>query len=242
MRSDFNRILFVEDDPDVQLVAKTALEAVGGFRVLACSSGAEALAHCEEFSPQLVLLDVMMPGMDGPTTLAALRQAPSLREVPVIFMTARVQAQEIASYRQLGAADVIAKPFDPMALSDQIRAIWRRLPPRPRDGAAEDDALRESFAGRLQERLCEIEEVWQEVRRAGWAGEAPRRLHRLAHSLAGAGGTFGFPAVTVAARRLEKTLQPALEGTAPSPAETSVEELLAGLRRAADEPAEDLGG
>ena len=131
MSPDFQRILFVEDDPDIQLVAKMALEAVGGFRVLACSSGSEALARCEELVPDLILLDVMMPGMDGPATLAALRQIPSLRDVPVVFMTARVQAQEVSNYRQLGAAAVIAKPFDPMTLSDQVRAIWKSLPPRP---------------------------------------------------------------------------------------------------------------
>ena len=131
MSPDFQRILFVEDDPDIQLVAKMALETVGGFRVLACSSGAEALARCEELAPDLILLDVMMPGMDGPTTLAALRQIPSLRDVPVVFMTARVQAQEVFNYRQLGAVAVIAKPFDPMTLSDQVQDILNNLPPHP---------------------------------------------------------------------------------------------------------------
>ena len=137
MSPDFQRILFVEDDPDIQLVAKMALEAVGGFHVLACSSGAEALARCEDLAPDLILLDVMMPGMDGPATLAALRQIPSLRDVPVVFMTARVQAQEVSNYHQLGAVAVIAKPFDPMTLSDQVRAIWKNLPPRPGSGAPE---------------------------------------------------------------------------------------------------------
>lgn len=128
------RILFVEDDPDIQTVAKMALEAIGGFTVLACGSGSEALARLDEFAPDLVLLDVMMPGMDGPATLAALRQSPTGRELPVVFMTARVQAQEVAAYREMGAEDVIAKPFDPMMLSEQVLAIWRMLKPRA-DGA-----------------------------------------------------------------------------------------------------------
>jgi len=128
------RILFVEDDPDIQTVAKMAMEAIGGFTVLACGSGSEALARLDEFSPDLVLLDVMMPGMDGPATLAALRRSPTGRELPVVFMTARVQAQEVAAYREMGAEDVIAKPFDPMTLSEQVQNIWRTLKSRA-DGA-----------------------------------------------------------------------------------------------------------
>ena len=104
-------------------------------------------------------------------------------------------------------------------------------------GPAEDASLQEYFAGRLPERLREIEAAWQEVRNAGWAGEPLRTFHRLAHSLAGAGATFGFPAVTTAARQLEKALQPAVQGTAPAPGEADIKELLAGLRRAAEQPA-----
>jgi two-component system OmpR family response regulator len=123
-----HRILFVEDDPDIQVVATMALESLGGFSVLACGSGAEALSRFGEFAPELVLLDVMMPGMDGPATLAALRRLPS-GGVPVIFMTARVQAHEIAHYREKGAVDVIAKPFDPMTLAATVQTIWRSLHP-----------------------------------------------------------------------------------------------------------------
>ncbi len=119
------KILFVEDDPDIQMVAQLALEAVGGYTVQICSSGAEALATAEGFAPDLVLLDVMMPGMDGPTTLAELRKKPALTHTPVIFMTARVQRHEIEQYLALGATDVISKPFDPMTLASQIAAIWK---------------------------------------------------------------------------------------------------------------------
>jgi two-component system, OmpR family, response regulator len=121
------RILFVEDDPDIQVVAKLALEAVGGLSVLACGSGAEALSRLSDFGPDLVLLDVMMPGMDGPTMLETLRRLPDATAIPVVFITARVQSHEIAHYRELGAADVIAKPFDPMTLADTVQSIWRSL-------------------------------------------------------------------------------------------------------------------
>ena len=121
------RILLVEDDPDVQVVVTMALESIGGFSVLACSSGMEALARFGEFAPDLVLIDVMMPGLDGPATLEALRRLPDAAETPVIFVTARVQAHEVARYRELGAVDVIAKPFDPMTLSDTVQSIWWSL-------------------------------------------------------------------------------------------------------------------
>lgn len=118
------RILYVEDEPDIQTVAKLALEMVGGFTVKVCSSGEEAVREAEAFAPDMILLDVMMPGMDGPSTLKALRALPSLTELPVAFMTAKVQPTEVAHYKTLGARDVIAKPFDPMTLASQVRAIW----------------------------------------------------------------------------------------------------------------------
>ncbi|MDQ1080578.1 response regulator [Pseudoroseomonas cervicalis] len=121
-----SRILYVEDDADVRHLASFALKAVGGFTVEACASGEEALARAEGFAPQLLLLDVMMPGMDGPTTLERLRTLPGLATTPAIFMTAKVQPQEVARYRALGSLDVISKPFDPMTLPAALREIWAR--------------------------------------------------------------------------------------------------------------------
>ena len=119
-----NRILFVEDDPDIQAVGQLALEAVGGFKVTTCSSGGEALTIAPTFTPDLILLDVMMPGMDGPETLQQLRTLAATRNTPVIFMTAKVQRHEVEQYLALGAVNVIAKPFDPMTLAATIREIW----------------------------------------------------------------------------------------------------------------------
>jgi two-component system OmpR family response regulator len=124
-----NRILYVEDDVSIRTVAKMALEMVGGFTVIACESGAEALAAAPTAQADLLLLDVMMPGMDGPSTLKALRAIPETAATPAIFMTAKVQPAEIAQHKALGALDVIPKPFDPMALPDRIREIFGR--PRP---------------------------------------------------------------------------------------------------------------
>jgi len=124
---EIKRILYVEDEPDIQAVAKLALEQVGRFTLEVCSSGQEALDKAVEFAPQLMLLDVMMPEMDGPTTLKKLRAVGGLESTPAIFMTARVQPHEIQEYIDMGAVDVIAKPFDPMTLSGQIREIWEKI-------------------------------------------------------------------------------------------------------------------
>lgn len=118
------RILCVEDEEDIRKVQLIALESLGGFKVLACASGAEAIQEAAAFAPQMILLDVMMPGMDGPATLKSLRTLPGLEEAPVIFVTAKVQQDEIDYYLELGALDVISKPFDPMTLSAQLKQIW----------------------------------------------------------------------------------------------------------------------
>ena len=127
------RVLYVEDDADISgrassrtarspWLASLTLQAWAA----ACGVRAEALAQAEAFAPHLLLLDVMMPGMDGPTTLARLRELPATREVPVIFMTAKVQAREIEHYKALGALGVISKPFDPMTLAAQVKALWQQ--------------------------------------------------------------------------------------------------------------------
>lgn len=123
---ELQRILMAEDEGDIATVAKMALETVGGFTVEACSSGAEALERFERFKPDLVMLDVMMPGQDGPATLAALRGLPGGATIPVVFMTAKVMPSEIEELMSLGVLGVVAKPFDPMTLSDTLRELWNR--------------------------------------------------------------------------------------------------------------------
>lgn len=126
MTKSLSRILYLEDEPDIQAIARIALEDIGGFVVEVCDSGEQALARAAAFTPDLMLLDVMMPDMDGPTTLRHLREDPALADIPVVFMTAKVQPQEIEALRAAGALDVIAKPFDPMTLARDLRAVWAR--------------------------------------------------------------------------------------------------------------------
>ncbi len=95
MSQSLSKILYVEDEPDIQAVAKIALESVGGLTTEVCSSGNEALEKVSVFKPDLILLDVMMPNMDGPTTMKAIREIPEFTTTPVVFMTAKVQPQEV---------------------------------------------------------------------------------------------------------------------------------------------------
>ncbi|HYD30559.1 MAG TPA: response regulator [Azospirillaceae bacterium] len=120
------KILYVEDEEVLQTITRMALTRLGGFEVETCSEGQLAVGHARAFSPDLILLDVMMPGMDGPTTFAALQADGAARHIPVIFITAKVQPQEVERYLALGVTDVIAKPFDPMSLSGRLREIWER--------------------------------------------------------------------------------------------------------------------
>jgi len=115
------KILHVEDDLDIQEIAKLSLETIGGFEVLQCASGKQALAEVLEFAPDLFLLDMMMPEMSGDEVLKNLRELPGLQDTPAIFMTARAQRKEIVDLKSLGAIEVILKPFDPMTLPDQIK-------------------------------------------------------------------------------------------------------------------------
>ncbi len=116
----------VEDDLDIQFVARMALEAVGGYTVEVCSGGQQALDRVEAFEPDMVLLDVMMPDMDGPTVLQHLRERAATRTLPIVFMTAKAQAHEVSSYRDMGALAVISKPFDPMELPATLGQIWEQ--------------------------------------------------------------------------------------------------------------------
>ena len=120
------KILYAEDEPDISEIATMALETIGEFTVESCASGNEALEAAPRFQPDLILLDVMMPGIDGPSTLKALRRLPGFETTPVVFMTAKVMEDEMERFKKLGALVVITKPFDPAVLSDQILAIWEK--------------------------------------------------------------------------------------------------------------------
>jgi two-component system OmpR family response regulator len=115
------RVLHVDDEPDIREVVELSLSLDPDLTVRSCGSGGDALTAAAIWSPDLILLDVMMPMMDGPTTLTHLRQSPRTADIPVVFMTARAQPRELEHFVSLGAEGVIAKPFDPMTLAAAVR-------------------------------------------------------------------------------------------------------------------------
>lgn len=121
-----NKVMHVEDDDSIRAVAEIALTDVAGFELLSCDGGHSALAQAEHFAPDLILLDVMMPQMDGLQTLQGLRQIPSLLNTPVVFMTAKIQQTEKQLYLDAGAVAVIDKPFDPMLLGEMLESIYQQ--------------------------------------------------------------------------------------------------------------------
>lgn len=117
-------VMHVDDEPDIREVAAFALELDNDLALTSAASGAEALAQLEAGPPpDIILLDVMMPSMDGPSVLARLREIPGLENTPVIFMTARAQSEEVERLKALGAIGVVVKPFDPMTLARQLRDL-----------------------------------------------------------------------------------------------------------------------
>ncbi len=126
MSDTLRRLTYVEDEPDIRSITEFALKELGGYEIDVCASGPEAIDKTPDFNPDLIILDVMMPGMDGIETYKRLREIPKLAEIPIVFMTAKAMKHETDRYRALGAADVIAKPFDPIALPDRIREIWNK--------------------------------------------------------------------------------------------------------------------
>ena len=123
--TQLQRVLYIEDEEDIRIVAQIALEQIGGLTTRTCASGPEGLEAAVEFKPQLILLDVMMPGMDGPSVLGKLRQIDALNYTPVVFITAKVQPDEVHRFKEMGADAVITKPFEPLKLATQLQEIWR---------------------------------------------------------------------------------------------------------------------
>jgi len=123
-----NRICYVEDDEDIQRIVRLSLEKVGKMTVEVVSDPTLAIAAITAFRPDLVMLDWMMPKMDGPTLFREMRQRPETSALPVVFITAKASQRELDELAAMGAAGTISKPFSPKDLPDQLREIWKKLP------------------------------------------------------------------------------------------------------------------
>ncbi|HEV8097084.1 MAG TPA: response regulator [Burkholderiales bacterium] len=122
------RICCVEDDDDIRRIVRLSLERIGGMTVDLVADPAVAIDSMIAFRPDLVMLDWMMPGIDGPALLRKMREVPETRALPVVFITAKASQRELAELSALGAAGTISKPFAPKDLPGQLRAIWNALP------------------------------------------------------------------------------------------------------------------
>jgi two-component system OmpR family response regulator len=200
------RVLHVEDEPDIREVVEISLGLDPDFVTRSCGSGQEALDISTDWPPDIILLDVMMPVMDGPTTLSHLRDNAQTMRIPVVFMTACVQAGELDRFHSLGAAGVIAKPFDPMTLAASVRSYIQ--PAEDRLGA-----LRSVFLRRVKDDVDALVKHRSGFKSGRPALAALIGIRDIAHGLAGAGGIFGFSEIGDAAAALEEAVIFELNGT-----------------------------
>jgi CheY-like chemotaxis protein len=189
------RILHVDDEPDIREVVELSLSLDPDFMLQGCGSGSDALAVAAEWQPDMILLDVMMPVMDGPATLVQLRENGRTASIPVIFMTARAQAREVDRFRSLGAVGVIPKPFDPMTLAASVRSYVQPA----RDPM---DDLRAGFLLRIKKDAVALSEH-RRLLKENRLPAALDQIKRIAHALSGAGGIYGFAEISDAAADLE---------------------------------------
>lgn len=250
-----HRILVVDDEPDVRTVVERSLARDPELAILTCTCGQEALAKAASWSPDLILLDVMMPGMDGPSTLAGLRKNPLTAQVPVVFLTARAQAPELEHFKSIGANGAIAKPFEPKALRASVRSYLRDAKPAVAPPTAERPAAKSecspqggSLAGLMSqdELAAERHDYLERLRaialtlirlRAALRSDAMSsslldESRTVAHNLAGSAGLYGFQAVSLSAATLEDAIIERRCGRgSPDRVETDLDALLDRIER-----------
>jgi CheY-like chemotaxis protein len=197
------RILHVDDEPDIREIVDISLGLNPDFEVRSCGSGMEALVTAAEWSPFLVMLDVMMPNMDGPTTLTHLRRNPVTADIPILFVTARAQPREVEHFISLGAQGVISKPFDPMTLASVVRGHLQAL----RLGA-----MRGIFMRRAKSDAAALISCRSALAKEA-APDALNRIRTIAHGLAGAAGLFGLHRIGDDAAALEDAVLARIGGT-----------------------------
>jgi two-component system OmpR family response regulator len=211
------KVLLVDDDADLRRLGKLSLSKVGGWEVVVAASGPEAVALAASELPDVVLLDVSMPGMDGPTVLRTLRDDPRTAHLPVVFVTARALPEEIRSLVAAGAVGVITKPFDAMKLPAQIRGLLSlapgEAPPAVKDSGAMPAGLlaglaaqRAAYVAKLPGRV-EVLAAALDRARADRGIEILEDARTLAHKLRGSAGSHGMDRLSEAAGRIEEALR-----------------------------------
>jgi len=205
------KVLIVDDDDDIRHVVELALRKFGGYEVMQASSGEEALERVRKEQPDVVLLDVTMPGIDGPSTLARLRGDAVSLKCPVIFLTARTQRRDVERLLELGAAGMITKPFDVMTLADEVRRIVAGADANAKDLADEFDHLRDAYARALPAKLASLDASLDDARREPPEQARLETARDLAHRLRGTTGTYRFKALSSELSRIERQLEALLD-------------------------------
>jgi CheY-like chemotaxis protein len=191
--------MHVDDEPDIREVVQLSLELDPELTVRSCASGLEALALVRHWVPDIVLLDVMMPNMDGPATLMNLRREVSMVSVPVVFMTARLQSRERDHFKSLGAAGVLAKPFDPGTLAE---SVCKFLNPKPLGPHLDSD----DFRKRVSEYAIELRGCMTALNSGADRADELVHVRQIAHRLAGSARIFGYGLISADASVLEELL------------------------------------
>jgi len=193
------RVLHVDDEADIREVVEISLGLDPDFAVRSCASGEEALVVARNWGSDIILLDGMMPVLDGPATLMRLRQDPRTAGIPVVFITARAQSSELELFRSLGAVGVIAKPFDPMKLAASVRAFVK-------GPEARLAAMKNEFMLRIDAECAALAVHRSVLQDGGTTVCSMAAVRRIAHGLAGAGGVFGYDELSLAAAGLEEAV------------------------------------
>jgi two-component system OmpR family response regulator len=185
------QVLVVDDDPDLLAVVSLSLTALGGYKIESCNSSEKAVEAARSFAPDLILLDVMMPGLDGFGVLRALREVGETESIPVVFMSAHSDRQQIAEYVTLGSLGVITKPFDPIALPGVLEDFWvlhsrRRMDAHQR----EFEGLRRSYIRELADKMATMRTAATALAEGGWDRS---RVELLAHGTHGSAWCGGSP-------------------------------------------------
>jgi two-component system OmpR family response regulator len=238
------QILVVDDDPDLLAVVSLALTGLGGKIVETCSSAVDAVEAARQFAPDLILLDVMMPGLDGFAVVQAIRDHPATSATPVVFMSARAKRAP-ARAEQLECLGIIQKPFDPVDLPEKLEELWavhvsRRLLAHQR----EFEVLRRAYICELAEKMRAMQAAAATLAADGWDRSVVESLAHLAHRVAGSAGLYRLPALSRSAAALEEIVNRLLSHPAwpPATAAGDLARLVQAVDRAARQETSDETG